>query len=193
MLFLISDKKEKIYIDILLLNTMLQTTTTLEDILSELDYPEEILSLEVIPEQSSYMVYGDVLAWQQSMLQEIDGILSEYNPCEEYDGFSESLLYAVENAWMHGNRQDSSLPIHIAIYQATDGLAFEVSDQGTGFDVQGTIGKFKKNDEVEVYYTNLGMGMMTFDESPCIIAYNESGTSCYGILRYNSSDDPYEM
>lgn len=165
---------------------MLETTTTLDELLGDLESPEEIYSVEIIPEQSSYMVYGDVLAWQHAMLQDIEGLLDEYCPQCSYDEFSSSLLYAVENAWMHGNSQDSSLPIGVTIYNADNGLAFEVSDQGEGFDVEGTISRFKNNDEVEVYYTNMGMGMMTFDEAACHIAYNESGTACYGLILYDN-------
>ena len=41
---------------------------------------------------------------------------------------------AVFNAVKHGNKQDSSLPVHIIVRMGDNSLTLEVTDQGRGFD-----------------------------------------------------------
>ena len=169
-----------------LTNPMITGTQSLEHILETLDTPEEIYATEIIPSQSSYMQSDDVLAWQHSLYHEITASIDGYLSRDEQEDFTTTLLYAIENAWMHGNNQDAEQPIEVHIYSGDNGLLFEVCDQGCGFDVASTIGNFYNGSEsTEVYYHNLGMGMETFEKSVCLISYNELGNACYGVLRHD--------
>ena len=41
---------------------------------------------------------------------------------------------AVFNAVKHGNKQDSSLVVHVVVKMGSEGLFLEITDQGQGFD-----------------------------------------------------------
>lgn len=47
-----------------------------------------------------------------------------------------SLTEAVVNAMVHGNRGDQSKKVRISLQKNRGSLAFRVSDEGTGFDLQ---------------------------------------------------------
>jgi anti-sigma regulatory factor (Ser/Thr protein kinase) len=168
---------------------MLQKTQNLEQMLETLEAPDEIYATEIIPSESPYMQSDDVLGWQHSLYEEISQTIAEYCSRDQQEDFTTTLLYAVENAWMHGNKQNAEQPIEVHIYSGQHGLLFEVCDQGCGFDVESTIGAFYHTTESsDVYYHNLGMGMETFEESLCLISYNDYGNTCYGVLRFEDLD-----
>lgn len=54
---------------------------------------------------------------------------------EKHDNLLISLTEAVNNAIIHGNKQDRSKKVSIRFAQIADGLAIRVSDQGRGFNV----------------------------------------------------------
>ena len=45
-----------------------------------------------------------------------------------------SMSEAMNNAFLHGNRGDVSLPIHIKVYFLDSMLSFAITDKGEGFD-----------------------------------------------------------
>ena len=53
---------------------------------------------------------------------------------DQYGDILISLTEAVNNAIIHGNRRDRRKTVSIKLLQLGNGLAFQVSDQGRGFD-----------------------------------------------------------
>lgn len=45
-----------------------------------------------------------------------------------------SLTEAVTNAFVHGNKNDKTKCVKMRVYKVKDSLAFQVSDEGPGFD-----------------------------------------------------------
>ncbi len=62
----------------------------------------------------------------------------QYDICpERYPDILISLTEAVNNAIVHGNGENRSKNVLVAhSYQESNGLTFEVSDEGSGFDYQ---------------------------------------------------------
>lgn len=53
---------------------------------------------------------------------------------EKHDNLLISLTEAVNNAIIHGNKQDRSKTVSICLDRISDGLSIRVSDQGHGFN-----------------------------------------------------------
>ncbi len=53
---------------------------------------------------------------------------------EQYGDILISLTEAVNNAIIHGNCQDRRKTVSIRLHKTSKGLAFQVTDQGVGFD-----------------------------------------------------------
>lgn len=66
--------------------------------------------------------------------QYISRICDERNIISYYTSISVAVLAAVENAIVHGNKNDASKQVVIATGDCKGGLFFSVSDQGDGFD-----------------------------------------------------------
>jgi serine/threonine-protein kinase RsbW len=68
--------------------------------------------------------------------QFVDGVVSRYSLNDDQHGnILISLTEAVNNAIIHGNCQDSSKKVSIRLREGKDQLAFQVSDEGCGFDI----------------------------------------------------------
>lgn len=62
-------------------------------------------------------------------------VATSYKVCEEkYPDMLISLTEAVNNAIIHGNKQNRSKFVEIHLEEKEYGLAFHVSDEGSGFD-----------------------------------------------------------
>jgi serine/threonine-protein kinase RsbW len=67
--------------------------------------------------------------------QYVDQIASRYKlDKEKHANLLISLTEAVNNAIIHGNKQDRSKTVSIKLVQTSNGLAVRVSDQGCGFN-----------------------------------------------------------
>jgi len=53
---------------------------------------------------------------------------------EKYADILISLTEAVNNAIIHGNKNDESKNVHIHVSEKTDGIAFCVTDEGRGYN-----------------------------------------------------------
>ena len=64
----------------------------------------------------------------------IEEICTRHNINNTYFGnITVALSEAVQNAFIHGNREDSAREIRVSFRQADSGLSFTVKDQGEGF------------------------------------------------------------
>ena len=62
-------------------------------------------------------------------------VANSYKVCEDkYPDMLISLTEAVNNAIIHGNKQNRSKFVEIHLEEKDAGLAFHVSDEGSGFD-----------------------------------------------------------
>ncbi len=62
-------------------------------------------------------------------------ILNEYRICEaKFPEILISLTEAVNNAIIHGNKQDASKYVYIECHSKQQGIYFKVIDEGMGFD-----------------------------------------------------------
>jgi anti-sigma regulatory factor (Ser/Thr protein kinase) len=59
------------------------------------------------------------------------------------------------NAFMHGNKWDMDLPVHVRMAEGDSGMAFSIEDCGGGFEVSSVLSKIKNG---EKYYLNYGSG-----------------------------------
>lgn len=66
--------------------------------------------------------------------QHISRICDERNIISYYTPISVAVLAAVENAIVHGNKNDASKQVFITTGDCKGGVFFSVTDQGNGFD-----------------------------------------------------------
>jgi len=71
-----------------------------------------------------------------SKLEEfIQCVAKEHNICEDkFPDILISLTEAVNNAIVHGNKNDENKYVSIILSKTTKGLSFQVSDEGPGFN-----------------------------------------------------------
>jgi len=67
--------------------------------------------------------------------QFVEKFVSRFNVCQNtYGNILISLTEAVNNAIIHGNRNDESKTVQVMVRKRNGDIAFRVSDEGTGFD-----------------------------------------------------------
>lgn len=65
----------------------------------------------------------------------VDEVSSEYNIGPEiYGNMMVTMVEAVNNAILHGNKLDPTKNVEVKLYKNNDSIYFEVSDEGDGFD-----------------------------------------------------------
>lgn len=65
----------------------------------------------------------------------IQCIASKYNICQEkFPDILISLTEAVNNAIIHGNKENEQKYVHVVLDKTTRGIAFTVRDEGNGFN-----------------------------------------------------------
>lgn len=66
----------------------------------------------------------------------VDEVCDYFNVSNDYFGnIIVTVLEAVDNAIMHGNKNDSSKNVILSFEAKPEGLCFTIQDEGTGFDV----------------------------------------------------------
>ena len=64
----------------------------------------------------------------------VDSVCDQWNIYNYAATITISLIQAVENAIVHGNKNDINKHVTISCYDCLGGVAFSVEDEGTGFD-----------------------------------------------------------
>ncbi len=96
----------------------------------------------------------------------------------EYDYLFRNLLYplkkAVGNAYKRGNHKDPGKWIHVEIIVTPKGAFVDVTDEGSGFDVQGILEKFLAGDK---YFTHGGSGFKQFKKTKAVVSFANGGST----------------
>jgi hypothetical protein len=90
------------------------------------------------------------------------------------------LKKAIGNAFKHGNRLDPDKTVTIELYVTRRGAFIEVSDQGAGFDVEGTIARLGKGGK---YWENAGSGFRRFAKTDSVISFDNGGRTFRACFR----------
>lgn len=89
-----------------------------------------------------------------------------------------NLLYplkkAVGNAYKRGNHKAPDKWIHVEIIVTPKGAFVDVSDEGSGFDVQGVLEKFLAGDK---YFTHGGSGFKQFKKTKAVVSFANGGST----------------
>lgn len=96
---------------------------------------------------------------------------------------SRDLLYPLKkgigNAYKWGNRRDLTKQITVEAVITKTGILVAISDQGEGFDVNGTLRQFYRG---ERHYTHGGSGFRQFTKTASLISYANEGRTL--LLRF---------
>ena len=74
---------------------------------------------------------------------------------------------AVSNAFVHGNRRRTDLPIEIVTVVGERGLAFSIGDCGDGFDFEATLAAVSRG---LVYFKCAGNGLRALNDREDVVA-----------------------
>ena len=83
------------------------------------------------------------------------------------------LKKAVGNAHKRGNLRDPSKWITVEVVLTDAGAFLEVSDEGAGFDVEGTLDRFGAGGE---YFAHSGSGFRKFTKARSVISFDRGGS-----------------
>lgn len=91
----------------------------------------------------------------------------EYNVGRYYSAVSVATLQAVENAIVHGNREDATKSVALTFGTCRGGIFTEVTDQGLGFDFS-RFGKFPSDESA-------GEGIFVMHSLADNVSYSDGG------------------
>ena len=83
------------------------------------------------------------------------------------------LKKAVGNAHKRGNLRDPDKWITVEVVVASAGAFLEVSDEGVGFDVAGTLERFRDGG---AYFAHSGSGFRRFAKARSVISFDRGGS-----------------
>lgn len=84
------------------------------------------------------------------------------------------LKKGVGNAYKRGNKRDPAKWITVEAIVTPKGAFISISDEGEGFDVEDTLGKFYRR---ETYFVHSGSGFRKFKKSNSLISYANNGST----------------
>jgi len=139
---------------------------------------DEVGSKEKVFEQKIDASTGEIWEMTNSLLEKF---LSGYTPVEYFDDESSTpyfflfhtLLSAIDNAALHGNKRKKGTAVSVTIFGKNDSYLFRIEDQGPGFKFRERIDQFNEGDEN--YYTNGGCGFIAFDLYDHTVSYEGEG------------------
>ena len=98
-------------------------------------------------EPPSHNPYRPEYAWQfafeRRLLRTHREQLERYR--DQLIGNGGLLSESLSNAYVHGNQRDISLPIVVTLFAGKGGYLLRVANSGKGFDVDGTLARFRSN------------------------------------------------
>jgi anti-sigma regulatory factor (Ser/Thr protein kinase) len=89
-----------------------------------------------------------------------------------HTGIWESLMLALENAFLRGNGADSKLEVIVRVYEGLSGKVVRIIDSGNGFDYDDIV---RKMDADENYAQGRGKGLRVINASSVIAGYEGRG------------------
>jgi hypothetical protein len=84
------------------------------------------------------------------------------------------LKKAVGNAHKRGNLRDPEKRITVEVVLTSAGVFLEVSDEGTGFDVAGTLERYRDG---RAYFAHGGSGFKRFVKARSVISFDRGGST----------------
>ncbi len=88
------------------------------------------------------------------------------------------------NAYKRGNEGDRSKSIRVEMDVTLRGAVIALTDEGAGFDVAGTLQRFRRN---EHYFNNHGAGFRIFERSKSCVSYANEGRTFLLCFRVNEA------
>jgi hypothetical protein len=95
------------------------------------------------------------------------------------------LKKAVGNAHKRGNLRDPGKWITVEVLVTSAGAFLEVSDEGGGFDVAGTLERFRNG---RAYFAHSGSGFRRYAKARSVISFDRAGATLR--LRFLRGDAP---
>lgn len=151
---------------------------------------DEILVPKALP-CTSHSPYHPEYDWlflfERKLARFLDPWMKEHRP--ELIGSSGIVSEALSNAYCHGHKRDSSLPITVKVYQGEDGLMLQIKDTGNGFNIDAMVSKFLDNKN---YFYNAGNGIKSMFNSKVFgLFYGDRGTSFHLVYIFDESPMDY--
>src|SRR5262245_31357590 len=113
----------------------------------------------------------------EEILPELNAALSARFPDVPAGRLERDLLSplkkAVGNAHKRGNLRDAGKWITVEVVLTGAGAFLEVSDEGSGFDVEGTLERFRTGRE---YFAHGGSGFRRFAKARSVISFDRGGS-----------------
>jgi len=121
----------------------------------------------------------------QEILPELDAVLAMRFAAVPADRLHRNLLSplkkAVGNAHKRGNRGAPDKWIQVEVVVTRAGAFVEVSDEGTGFDVPGTLARFQAGAE---YFAHKGSGFRRYAKAGSVVSFDRGGSTvrvCFAV------------
>ncbi len=109
------------------------------------------------------------------------------------DDVIELVKKGLGNAWKWGNRKDPAKSITVEVIATGTGVVAAITDEGDGFEVEGTVGAMRRGDH---YFTHGGSGLAHFEKARSLVSYADRGRTVLICCRRRASDparDPEVM
>jgi len=127
--------------------------------------------------------YDWLFLLERKLARFLDPWMKEHRP--ELIGSSGIISEALSNAYCHGHKRDSSLPITIKIYQGEHGIMLQIKDTGEGFNIKNMVSKFLSNKN---YFYNAGNGIKSMFNSKVFgFFYEDRGSSFHLVFMFDDS------
>ncbi len=105
---------------------------------------------------------------EHAALLEVLGVYPSKHPA-----IWQSIGFAIENAFLRGNKGSRNLDVIIRVYKGTLGEVVEIMDEGEGFNYRELVGKVLSG---EKYETGTGKGLRTIKNAPVVAGYEGTGS-----------------
>jgi len=175
---------------------MIDLETTFEDMKEEINFIDYLLDETISPKANSEKFVGfdglgylsknnlslrDARCLSWKYFSEAFGNMAEGTDINYY--FNE-LQY---NSFMHGNKWNKELPVHIIAGYGEKGFAAQIEDSGEGFDYKKVYSKYLSEKK---YFKNKGSGFNKFNErNSYIISWEGKGNISNLMFRINENDE----
>lgn len=94
------------------------------------------------------------------------------------------IKHAIGNAYRHGNGRDPAKAILVEMVLTPKGALIAITDEGSGFDVQGTFQRFQEH---QAYFVNYGCGFRNLHRATSTVSYEHDGRTV--LLCYRPPED----
>ncbi len=152
-------------------------------------FEEHIVPNEVELLQNN--TYALNYAWMYSFekrlkyrIQDLLGYKLSYSQEKKLFGTGAAFSEGLSNAFVHGHKKDTRLAMMVWVSVSKKGLGFSITDQGTGFDFDSTLQKYKSG---KSFYNIAGNGFpLLFHSQDFLACFQKNGTQLNLVFRLNN-------